>query len=134
MKKSFLCLSIFCLATVFAVAQTRLKEDINCKKAMKLIQKHRQDTNFVILDVRTPEEFKNGHIEKAIIIDYKSSDFQDKISMLDKKKTYLVYCKGGGRSTKSIEVMKNLNFNNLYHLFEGMETWAKGGYKTVIDK
>jgi rhodanese-related sulfurtransferase len=119
--------------TSFAVAQTRLKEDITCRKAVKLIQKHSQDTNFVILDVRTPEEFKNGHIEKAISIDYKSSDFQDKISMLNKNKTYLVYCKGGGRSTKAIGVMKDLKFNKLYSLFKGIETWTKDGYKTVTD-
>ncbi len=133
MKKSFLCLSIFCLATAIVVAQTRLKEDITCRKAMKLIQKHNRDTNFVILDVRTPEEFKNGHIEKAIIIDFKSADFQDRISLLNKNKKYLVYCRGGGRSSKSIGVMKNLKFNKLYNLYEGYETWKKDGYKTVTD-
>jgi rhodanese-related sulfurtransferase len=133
MKKSFLCLSILFILTGFAIAQTRLKEDITCKQALELIQKHSQDTNFVILDVRTPEEFNSGHIKKAIIIDYKSVNFQEEINKLDKRKTYLVYCKAGGRSAKSIEIMKNLNFNNLYHLYEGMEIWKKDGYKVVTD-
>ncbi len=121
------------MLTGFTVVQARFKENISCRKAAKLIQKHIQDTNFVILDIRTPEEFKNGHLEKAIDIDFKSSDFRDKINMLDRKKTYLVYCKGGGRSTKAIVIMKDLNFNNLYHLFQGYETWGKDGYKTVTD-
>lgn len=133
MKRNFLCLSILLTVTIAAIAQTGLKEDITCKQAMQLIQKHNLDTNFVILDVRTSAEFKSGHIEKAINIDYKSADFQDKISKLDKKKAYLVYCKAGVRSAASIRMMKNLSFNNLYHLFEGMKTWIDYGYKTVTD-
>ena len=121
------------MLTGFTVVQARFKENISCRKAAKLIQKHIQDTNFVILDVRTPEEFKNGHIEKAIIIDFKSADFQDRISLLNKNKKYLVYCRGGGRSSKSIGIMKNLKFNKLYNLYEGYETWKKDGYKTVTD-
>jgi len=131
MKKSILFLYIFFMATSFVGAQTRFKEDVTCRKAMKLIQKHTHDTNFVILDVRTPEEFKGGHIEKAISIDFKSPDFRDRINMLNRKKTYLVYCKGGGRSTKAMRVLKDLNFNNLYHLFKGYEAWTKNRYKTV---
>jgi rhodanese-related sulfurtransferase len=115
------------------IAQTRVNENITCEQAMELIQKHVQDTNFIVLDVRTPEEFKNGHIERAIIIDYKSSDFQDKLSKLVKKKTYLVYCKAGGRSAGAIGMMKDLNFTNLYHLYEGFEIWKTDGYKTVTD-
>jgi hypothetical protein len=53
--------------------------------------------------------------------------------MLDRKKTYLVYCKGGGRSKKAMGVLKDLNFNNLYHLFKGYEAWKQDGYKTVND-
>jgi len=131
MKRKFLCLSILLAATVAACTQARLKEDITCQQAVQLIQNHNLDTNFVILDVRTPEEFESGHIEKAINIDYKSDDFHDKIGKLDKKKTYLVYCKGGVRSANTIGIMKNLDFNNLYHLFEGLDMWKKNEYKIV---
>lgn len=133
MKRSFLFLSILFIIAGCAITQKKLKEDVTCRQALKLIQIHSRDTNFVVLDVRTPEEYNNGHIEKALNIDYKSADFQDKIKALDKRKTYLVYCRSGGRSAKSIEIMKNLNLNNLYHLFVGMEKWKKKGYKTVKD-
>lgn len=133
MRRSFLYLSILFLIAGCTITQERLKENVTCKQAMKLIQIHSQDSNFVILDVRTPEEYNNGHIEKALNIDYNSVDFQDKIKELDKKKTYLVYCRTGGRSAKSIAIMKNLNFNNLYHVYEGIEKWKKKGYKTVKD-
>ncbi len=133
MKRKFLCLSILLITTVAAFSQTRSKEDITCKQALLLIQKHKLDTNFVILDVRTLAEFKSGHIEGAINIDYKSADFQENIGQLDKNKAYLVYCKAGVRSAYSIGIMKNLNFNNLYHLFEGIKMWINNGYITVKD-
>lgn len=133
MKKIFLSVSILLIMTGFATAQTRLPEDITCKQAMKLIQQHSQDTNFIILDVRTLDEFKSGYIENAILIDFKAEGFQDKICKLDKMKTYLVYCKRGGRSAETMGIMKVLNFNNLYHLYEGMEIWKNEGYKTVTD-
>ncbi len=133
MKRKFLCFSIIWIVTFTTFSQTSLKEDITCKQALLLIQKHSLDSNFVILDVRTLAEFESGHIERAINIDYKSADFQDKIGQLDKNKAYLVYCKAGVRSAYSIGIMKNLNFNNLYHLFEGMKMWINYGYKTVTD-
>ncbi len=133
MKKNILCLSMLLIMTCIASAQTRLKEDISCQQAMELINKHSGDTSFLILDVRTPEEYKNGHLEKAILIDYKSANFQDKISKLDKTKKYLVYCQGGVRSKGAVGIMKNQNFRNLYHLYEGFKIWEKDEYKTVTD-
>jgi rhodanese-related sulfurtransferase len=133
MKRNILSLSILLLMTGNAIAQTRLKEDINCQQAMELIKKHSGDTNFVILDVRTPEEFNSGHLEKAILIDYKSANFQDKVRRLDKNKKYLVYCRGGVRSLAVVEIMEKQNFNCLYHLFEGYKEWEKHDYKTVTD-
>jgi rhodanese-related sulfurtransferase len=133
MKNSFLSVSILLIFTSLVVAQTRMKEDITCKQALELIKERSRDTNFIVLDVRTPEEFKSGHIEKAIMIDYKSADFQDKISKLDKKKSYLVYCRKGGRSAAAIKIMKDLNFNNLYHLYEGILVWMDNGYETEKD-
>ena len=133
LKRTFLCLSVLLIATSAAMAQIRLKEDITCKQALLLIQKQNPDTSFVILDVRTPDEYKNGYIENAINIDYKSADFQDRISQLDKKKTYLVYCKAGVRSAYTIGIMKDHDFNNLYHLYEGMKMWINYGYKTVTE-
>jgi rhodanese-related sulfurtransferase len=133
MKRMFLCISVLLIATSAAIAQSRLKEDITCEKALLLIQKHNPDTGFVILDVRTSAEYNSGHIENAINIDYKSADFQERISKLDKKRAYLVYCKAGVRSANTIGIMKDLDFNNLHHLFEGMKMWIYYGYKTVKD-
>ncbi|MDQ2657138.1 MAG: rhodanese-like domain-containing protein, partial [Bacteroidota bacterium] len=57
----------------------------------------------VVVDLRTPDELKQGRIPGAIVIDYFGADFESAIQRLDKDKTYLLYCAGGGRSGETSE-------------------------------
>ena len=82
-------------------------KDISASDAKKLIEKNLTNKNFHIIDVRTTDEFAQGHIEKATNIDFYQSDFEAKISSLDRSGIYLIYCRTGGRSTKAVEVFKN---------------------------
>ncbi len=68
------------------------------------------DQQNVILDVRTPKEFRSGHLRGAVNIDYNAPDFDQKISNLDTSKSYLVYCAVGGRSAKACQKMGRLPF------------------------
>jgi rhodanese-related sulfurtransferase len=77
------------------------------------------DPDAVILDVRTPEETDRGIIEGAVLIDYRSADFKEKIAALDKEKTYLVYCQSGGRSAKASTMMQEMGFKEIYELKTG---------------
>lgn len=81
----------------------------------------------VVLDVRTPEEFANGYIEGAVNIDFRSSDFESKISQLDRETTYLVYCGSGIRSRKAADLMKDLKFKKVYDMDGGLSAWAGDG-------
>lgn len=83
------------------------------------------EDNIVVLDVRTPEETAEGIIEGAIEIDYRSPDFAQKISALDKDKTYLVYCRSGGRSVNACNEMTDQGFDHLYNLLGGYMAWSK---------
>ena len=69
--------------------KTQIIEDITLEEAYALIQDNKDNQNFIIIDVRTLEEYANGHIEKAINLDYYSETFKDELSELDKSKTYL---------------------------------------------
>mgnify|MGYP001152136798 CR=1 FL=1 len=85
------------------VAMKNALESVTSKEAYNLIQSHRRGCpcrrkNFVIIDVRTPEEYVNGHIENAINLDYYSITFEDGLNKLNKNKTYLIYCRSGRRS------------------------------------
>ena len=92
--------------------------------AAKLIETNK---DVVILDIRTEDEFKDGHLAKAVNIDYLDKTFGDKIAKLDKDKTYLVHCAAGGRSTKSLEQFKAKGFKNIYHLDGGYGAWEAAG-------
>ena len=78
----------------------------------------------VILDVRTPGETAAGMIEGAVEIDFRGDNFKDQISALDKDKTYLVYCKSGGRSASACEIMQEMGFEKLYNLDGGYTRWS----------
>jgi len=70
----------------------------------------------IILDVRTPEEYNTNHFPNSLNLDFHSPTFSEQLAKLDKTKTYLVHCRSGGRSTKSIEIMLQLHFRYLYNV------------------
>ncbi len=83
--------------------------------------------NLIIIDIRTPQEFANGHIPNAVNIDFKSSDFKKRIEKLDREKSYLVHCRSGGRSEQSLPIFKKLGFKQLVHLKTGILGWQQVG-------
>jgi phage shock protein E len=87
----------------------------------------RADKKNVVLDVRTPEEYADGHIPGSVNIDFNSEDFDKQIAKLDKSKMYLVHCASGGRSARSCNKMGKMNFEHLYNLEGGMGAWEKAG-------
>lgn len=81
----------------------------------------------VVLDIRTPAEFKSGHLAGATNINFNSPDFARQIAALDKSKTYLVHCAVGGRSTRSLESFKQQGFQSIVHLDGGIAAWKQAG-------
>jgi len=102
---------------------TKIFANICVKEATKLIEQNIDNPDFVILDVRTNREVNNGHIPDAISIDFRKRDFKNKIRQLNYNKTYLVYCKTGYRSKKTIIIMKNMGFKKLYNMRGGFDAW-----------
>ena len=119
MRYAFILLLV---ATLNVFGQAKFK-NIDVDQFDKL----RQQTNTVVLDVRTPKEFAAGHITGATNIDWNAPDFAKKAAALDKSKTYLVHCAIGGRSAKASDRMTALQFTNVYNLEGGMKAWEKAG-------
>lgn len=95
--------------------------DLKQKKWAAQLQ---EDKDAVILDVRTPQEYNEGHIPNAVNIDiYMGKDFLDAIKALDPSKNYYVYCKSGGRSGQACTLMQQLGYNNSYNLLGGYSKW-----------
>ncbi len=113
------------------IASTKHLRDITVSNARSQIQDNVSNPNFVIIDVRTPSEYNEGHIQNAINLDYTAPTFRDDIGKMGKNNTYLVYCQSGNRSKGAVEIMKELNFKDIYHMYEGLTGWIDGGYPTV---
>ena len=87
--------------------------------------------NEVILDVRMPSEFKAGHIENAVNIDWTSKTWKSSIENLDKQKPYLLYCAGGGRSSDAAEALREAGFTKVYNLKDGIDAWESAGLPVI---
>lgn len=90
-----------------------------------------QQSGVVTLDVRTPGEFSQGHIQGAMNIDVEASTFDSEITKLDKTKTYAVYCHSGRRSGIATQAMAKMGFKHLYNLQNGLSDWMSQGMMTV---
>ena len=105
--------------------------NINATEAHTLIQQNSSNPDFVIIDVRTLEEYNNGHIKNAVLISYSSPDFREKISKLERDKKYLIYCRTGGRSSGARSIMEELGFRYIYHMNGGISGWLSQGLPIV---
>ncbi len=105
--------------------------DIDVGQAKELIDSNSAKGDFVVLDVRTPQEFAAGHISGALNLDFYSSSFKEKVGALDRGKTYLVYCRTGSRSAEAVKVMEGLGFAKLKNMAGGITEWDAKGYGTV---
>ena len=90
-----------------------------------------QEAEVIVLDVRTAQEFNEGHIENAININVESDTFLSQIESLDKSKSYAVYCRSGRRSADAITKMANQNFTSLVNLNGGVIDWTNAGFALV---
>src|ERR1041384_1776217 len=98
--------------------------NISIADADKLLKENKA---VVVLDVRTADEYKAGHIPGAKNVDFYQPDFKAKLAGLDRDQTYLVHCKSGGRSAKTEALMKDLKFKSILHLNDGFSKWEAAG-------
>ena len=100
---------------------------LDAGQAAKIISVPDKKKRPTIIDIRTLGEFKAGHLESAIHIDFLKEDFPDAIQKLNRDKPYLVHCQSGGRSSNSLKIWKTLGFTKIYHLDGGFLAWKKAG-------
>lgn len=114
-------LALVSLATALPAADK--PRDVSVNEAQKLIQ----EGKVLVLDVRTPEEFQEGHIEGAVNIDFNGDNFAAQVKKLGTAKPVLVHCQGGGRSGRSLPVLEQVGFPQIYHMNEGFGEWEAAG-------
>jgi rhodanese-related sulfurtransferase len=111
--------------------KAQILEDISIEEAYNLIENNTENQNFIILDIRTQEEYESGHIQNSIMIDYYSDIFKNELDKLDKNKTYLIYCRTGRRTGLTLDIMEELGFIEVYNMLGGITQWQAKGYPVV---
>ena len=121
---------LFLFITLLGFSQIKI-ENVDAATFKKLIEENKS----VLIDLRTNDELKNkGFIKNAKQIDYFSKDAEAIIKKLDKKKTYLIYCAGGGRSGECGDLMKANGFSRVVNLEKGFDDWKKKGFEIEMKK
>ena len=111
--------------------ESQIIEDITPREAYDLIQNNQENPNFVIIDIRTAEEYASGYIENAINLDYYAATFTEELDKLDKDKTYLIYCRSGRRAGSALEIIRELGFRRVYNILGGITQWEAEGLPIV---
>lgn len=83
----------------------------------------KENRKAVVIDVRSPKEFKDGHLPKAKNINVMDADFATKVAQLDKEADYYVYCRSGARSRTACKLMTRQGFENVTNLSGGIMGW-----------
>lgn len=123
MKKILILFMLLCITSLYSQKVTNVnaeefKKQIDSKKA-------------ILIDLRTTDEIKSkGKIPGAQQIDFLAKDSEKQIEKLDKNKTYLIYCAGGGRSGDCAELMQKSGFKSVVNLEKGFGEWKNKGYQT----
>lgn len=103
-----------------SIGQGSAKTDLTPAEFSKQLK---ASENPIIMDVRTPGEFAEGHIQNALNIDWNASNFDAQVSKLDKTATIYVYCLSGGRSSSAANHLREYGFKNVLELDGGMMAW-----------
>lgn len=116
-----------CLAGREAKPAERIIRDLTVEEAAELLRNNTDNPDFVLLDVRTPEEFADERLDKAVNLDYYARNFREELSRLDRDKLYLVYCRTGRRSGLALRMMDELGFKEAYNMIGGIVQWKAEG-------
>lgn len=99
--------------------------------ATEFAEKLKQTKDAQLVDVRTPREFRNGHLKNAMNIDWNADDFAEKVKALDKDKPVFLYCMSGPRSTAAAEKLQEMGFKNVYEMQGGMMKWRNANLPEI---
>ena len=118
------------IITLFSVLSVFFSCSSQENKAVKKLEvsefkEHLKNQEVQLIDVRTSEEYKQGAISNAKLINFFAGDFKEKILELDKEQPVYLYCRSGNRSGKASKILADLGFKEIYDLKGGYKVWVK---------
>ncbi|PKP13268.1 MAG: rhodanese-like domain-containing protein [Bacteroidetes bacterium HGW-Bacteroidetes-3] len=130
--KTTLKLTILVLVTVLGIScNSKSQSKSDAITVITPTEFKAKSVNQTIIDIRTPQEFSEGHIEGAININYFDNNFLDQIAKYDKNQPLFIYCRSGNRTTPASKKVADFGFTKIYDLEGGILYWMKNNNETV---
>ena len=131
MKKSIMLCALLIFISVGSCKKESKKGEVKVVSVEEM-QSLLEMEDIQLVDVRTPEEYEEGYIEKFQNIDFLSPTFDEDITKLDKNKPVILYCKSGGRSASCAQKMLDAGFVKIYDLEGGISKWQHEGLEVKV--
>lgn len=109
----------FLLASFFSYGQEATIHNLNAKDFAEAIK----SGEVLLLDVRTAKEYQGGHIQNSGNINFYAGDFKKKLDLINNNQKVYVYCYSGDRSGKTVKLLKDRGFKEIYNLEKGLLDW-----------
>jgi thioredoxin len=133
MKKLSSTILVAVLILLFSCKNGTAQEDKTNLTAKEFAEALAQHPNAKLIDVRTPEEFNNGHLANATNYNWNGSHFTDQIEGLDRDQPVYVYCMAGSRSAAAATKMRQLGFKHVYEMEGGIMKWRAASLPEVSE-
>jgi rhodanese-related sulfurtransferase len=118
---------LLAVAALLAACRAADERVLEPRAAHELMERNRDAKDFLVLDVRTPGEFRRGFIEGAVLMNYYAPDFRERFAALDRNLTILTYCHVGSRSSGVLALASELGFARVFDLRGGIVAWKAAG-------
>lgn len=123
MKKLVLIFGLVIASLSVSCQETNQSKDIQVISPQEVRDAVFDDNSHQLIDVRTVDEFKEGHLKNAQNICVTDGDFEENVAKLDKDQPVYLYCRSGKRSAKAAEILKDLGFKEIYDMDGGILNW-----------
>ncbi len=119
MRKTFALFSLFTLLLTACGNTNDSYSTIDMEEVKKITE---ENPEAIVLDVRTVEEYNDGHIPNSLLIPVQELEYR--LNELDKDKTYLVICRSGNRSVTASDILLKNGFKHIFNTSGGMNQWT----------
>lgn len=106
------------LKNIFRKSRNSDENNIDYESAKTILK---NDKNAILIDVRSPQEYKEGHLEGSINFPLYDLERNSEQILKNKQNTIILYCQSGSRSNKALEILKKQGCSNLYQIEGGLD-------------
>lgn len=101
---------------------------LNASELQNALEKEK---DFVLVDVRTPDEHEAGHLSGSLLVPLDTIDRNAENVLTDKDKKLFVYCRTGRRSAEAVGKLRSMGYTNVYDVSGGITAWQASGYPII---